>query len=169
MRELGDGGGLARPVDPDHQYDLWARKGVDVERFGDRTQHSGDFVRDDLAQFLGTVRGDVAALGEAVADARGHRRAEVGGDQRFLDAVEIILVEPRLAGQPGEIFAEPLRRAAKSAEQPFAPALAGHAAISFASIWVAIIRSPSRAVRRTSMMVPGAAGAASVTAAKFSA
>src|SRR3546814_9796827 len=92
--------------------------------------------------------------------------AEVGGDQCFLDAVEIVVVEPRLAGQPGEILAEPFGGAAKAAEQPFAPALAGHAAMSFASIGAATMRSPSRAVRRTSMMVPGAAGAVSATAAK---
>src|SRR3546814_10905558 len=83
--------------------------------------------------------------------------AEVGGDQCFLDAVEIVVVEPRLAGQPGEILAEPFGGAAKAAEQPFAPALAGHAAISFASLGAATMRSPSRAVRRTSMMVPVAA------------
>src|SRR3546814_6455343 len=82
--------------------------------------------------------------------ARGHRGAEVGGDQCFLDAVEIVVVEPRLAGQPGEILAEPFGGAAKAAEQPFAPALAGHAAMSFASIGAATMRSPSRAVRRTS-------------------
>src|SRR3546814_15394858 len=38
MRQFGDSGGLARPVDPDYQDDLRARKGVDVERFGDRAQ-----------------------------------------------------------------------------------------------------------------------------------
>src|SRR3546814_14647044 len=76
--------------------------------------------------------------------------------------VEILVVEPRLAGQPCDIFAEPFRRAAKAAEQPFAPALAGHAAISFMWVAAAIMRSPSRAASRTPMMVPGAAGVVSV-------
>src|SRR3546814_3450939 len=50
MRQFGDSGGLARPVDPDYQDDLRARKGVDVERFGDRAQDGSDLVGDDLAQ-----------------------------------------------------------------------------------------------------------------------
>src|SRR3546814_16209613 len=69
-------------------------------------------VGDDLAQFLDAARHGIAPRGEALADARGHRGAEVGGDQCFLDAVEIVVVEPRLAGQPGEILAEPFGGAA---------------------------------------------------------
>ena len=65
VRELGDRRRIARPVDPDHQDDLRARKSIDVERLRDGAQHRGDFLGDDLAQFLGAVRGDVAALGEA--------------------------------------------------------------------------------------------------------
>ena len=160
VRELGDGGGLARSVDADHENDLRTRKGVDVERFGDGAQHRGDFLGDDLAQFLGAVRRDVTALGQAVADARGHGGAEVGGDQRILDAVEIVVVEARLAGDARQILAEPLRRALEAAEQPFAPAKPAHAAS---------ILSPSRAVRRTGTMLPGSAGVVSVSAAKFSA
>src|SRR3546814_5316625 len=65
MRQFGDSGGLARPVDPDYQDDLRARKGVDVERFGDRAQDGSDLVGDDLAQFLDAARHGIAPRGEA--------------------------------------------------------------------------------------------------------
>src|SRR3546814_11062108 len=110
------------PVDPDYQDDLRARKGVDVERFGDRAQDGSDLVGDDLAQFLDAARHGIAPRGEALADARGHRGAEVGGDQCFLDAVEIVVVEPRLAGQPCESLAEPFGGGGKAARPPVAPA-----------------------------------------------
>src|SRR3546814_6110808 len=62
-------------------------RSVVVERFGDRAQDGSDLVGDDLAQFLDAARHGIAPRGEALADARGHRGAEVGGDQCFLDAV----------------------------------------------------------------------------------
>src|SRR3546814_8842550 len=109
------------------------------------------------------MAGDRIAPGrEPLADARRHGGAKVGGNQRLLDPVEIVVAEPRLAGQPGKILAQPLRRAPEAAEQPFAPARTAHAAILVASI-----RSPSRAPIRPGLMYPGSAGAASVSAATF--
>src|SRR5690606_2925900 len=135
----------------------------DLQRFGDRAKHGGDLVGDDLPQLLDIARDRVAALGKALANTRRHPGPKVGGDQRLFDPVEIFVVEPRLAGETSEIFAQPLRRALEAAEQPLAPARAAHAAILSA-----IIRSPSRAARRTGTMLPGVAGAARVSAANVS-
>src|SRR3546814_5555715 len=105
----------------------------------------------------------IAPVRGPLAVARRDGGAKVGVNQRLLDPVGSGVAEPRLAGQPGKILAQPLRRAPEAAEQPFAPARTAHAAILVASI-----RSPSRAPIRTGMMDPGSAGAASVSAAKFS-
>ena len=164
MRELRDSRGLARPVDPDHQNDLGARESIDFQRLGDRTQDRRNLLGHDPAQFVGAVRGNVAAFGQAIADTRGHAGAKIGGNQRLLDPVEVVFVETRLARQSREIFAKPFRRAPKAAEQPLAPARSAHP-----DILSAIILSPSRAPARTGTMAPGSAGAVNVSAAKFSA
>src|SRR5690606_29490649 len=116
MRKLGDRRGLARAVDADHQYDLRARKGVDLQRFGDRAEHGSNLTGDDLPQLFDIALARVAPLGKAVADTRRHPGPKVGGDQRLLDPVEILVVEPRLAGETSEILAEPLRRPLETAE-----------------------------------------------------
>lgn len=71
----------------------WGGEGIDFKRLGDRTQHRRNLLGHDPAQFVGAVRGNVAAFGQAIADTRRHAGAKVGGDQRFLDPVEVVFVE----------------------------------------------------------------------------
>src|SRR3546814_7506824 len=85
--QFGDSGGLARPVDPDYQDDLRARKGVDVERFGDRAQDGSDLVGDDLAQFLDAARHGIAPRGEALADRSEEHTSELQSLMRTSYAV----------------------------------------------------------------------------------
>ena len=81
-------------------------------------------VRERLLDLLGDDQADAellhvaleTALGQARADARGGRGAEIGRDQRFLDLVERRVVEPRGA-EPGEIADQPVGGALEAAEQ----------------------------------------------------
>ena len=121
MAELGDGGGLARAVDADHQDHLRAREAPDLERLGDRGQ--------DLLDLLGEDRAQAALVelleppgGDRLADAVRRLGAEVGGDQRLLDLVERRGVERGLLGD-GPVRLSPsrsavLREAAAQAVEP---------------------------------------------------
>ena len=125
MRELGDRRGLARSVDADHQDHLRAREGVDLERLGDRAQDLGDLLGDDRAD--AAPRRAPRSKRSSASRSRMRAavtRAEIGGDQRLLDLVELRVVEPGLADEPGEVVGQPLGRLAKAAEQPLRPAVA---------------------------------------------
>ena len=122
MRELGDGGGLAAAIDADHQQDLRAREGGDLERFRHRAQDRGDFFRDGFFQLtLGYLEPE-AFFGQLGPDPRGCRRAKVRQDQRILDIVERRIVEFCRADDFGEVARQFLGGLAKAPEQPVAPA-----------------------------------------------
>ena len=146
MRELGDGGGLARAVDPDHEDHLRAGEGGDFERFRHRAQDRGDFLGDRLFQL---ARGDFepeALVRKPRADAGGGGRAEVGEDQRVLDLIEGLVIKlGGAAAAAGQIGAQPLGGLGKAPEQALGPAGFTHTS-----------RPSLRPLGVTSMIVPGA-------------
>ena len=77
VRQLGDGGGLARTVDADHQDHLRARKGHNIERFGHRTQYRREFFGHRLLDrgFIGAAF--KPGFGQLVANASSGARAKV--------------------------------------------------------------------------------------------
>ncbi len=156
MGELGDGGGLARAIDADHQDHLRAREGGDFEWLGYGAQDLGDLFRHRFLQLaLGNAEAE-ALFFQLFADPACSARAEVGYDQGVLDIVECGIVELGRADNAGEVVRQPFRRLAEAAEQPFAPAFLTHAS------------RPSRnLVGVTSTIVPGAVLSGTRTRAKF--
>ena len=103
--ELGDGRCLARSVDADDENDL-RPSAFEGERFGDGRKALLHLFGNDAAQiFLGQFLVE-PPRGEAIADARGHGGTKVGHDQRLLDLVERLVVERRLAEQPGQVLTQ---------------------------------------------------------------
>jgi hypothetical protein len=94
MRQLGDGRGLARSVDPDHQNDLRAREGHDIERLCNRAQDRSDFIGHSLPDRRLIGAAFKSLTGQPLADPGRGARAEVGEDQRVFDLVQLRVVQP---------------------------------------------------------------------------
>ena len=125
--ELGDGCGLARAIDADHQHHLRAREGGNLERLGDRAQDRGNFLGHGLPDRLLIGAAFEAFARQSLADAGSGAGAEVGQDQCILKLVELRLIQPGHADNAGEVFGQALRGFAETAEQALRPAVAAHA------------------------------------------
>ncbi len=77
VRELGDGGGLARTVDADHEDHLRAGKGNHFERLGDGAKDFGDLARDHLHDRAVIGIAIEAFVGKPFANPRCRARAEI--------------------------------------------------------------------------------------------
>ena len=162
MRELGDGGGLARAVDADDQDHLRAREGVDLERLGDRARGSSRSPRRRSrgCRVLVMPRSK-RSLGQPRRGSRAAvRGAEIGGDQRLLDLVERRRRRARaLVNRPARLSpsrSEVLRKPPSSRSCQVVVAHAG------APIRMSSVDAGDRA--RATMLAGPARGAASRTA-----
>ena len=85
--QLADGGGLARPVHPDHEdHPGPGGEGLDPQRQG---QGAPDLLAQDRPHGLEPPARDAAAQGKEHLHGLLHRgKAHVGGEQRFLDRLQ---------------------------------------------------------------------------------
>ncbi len=73
-----------------------------------RRQHRLNFFSNQAAQRRLVKASVIAATGEFGADARGHRWAKIGDDQRVLDPVKRFGIQLATAEQAEQIVAEPV-------------------------------------------------------------
>ena len=111
---------LPEPLTPITRITCGRGKAPDFQRLGDRSE--------DLLDLLGEDRAKPALVepleflaGNRLADPVRRFRAEVGGDQRFLDVVERRRVERGAAGQAGEIVGDPVGGLLEPAAQAVEP------------------------------------------------
>ena len=120
VAQLADGGGLARPIDADHQDNMRPGKSPHVQRLGHGAEDLLDLLGQDGPQ-AALIQLLVAAGGDGVADTLRGLRPEVGRDQRFLDVVQRRGIERSPAGQAGQIVAETISGLLEAAGQAVEP------------------------------------------------
>ncbi len=112
---------LPDPLTPTTRITCGRREGVDLQRFGHGREDLGDLLGDNLADLRFSEPPLEPLARQPLAHLGGGGRAEIGGDQRFFDLVERIVVQHRLGEQPGEVVAEPVGGLLEPAPQPIEP------------------------------------------------
>ena len=134
-RQFADGGGLAGPVDADHENDERLLRRVDHQRLCHRRQNLLDFGRDHGLHIVRRNRLVVTADADRGGDARRHFGSQIGAQQHVLDIVEHRAIELALGDEVGDRRSERTRGALEAAGQPPPPAQFGLFREWYRSCW----------------------------------
>ena len=119
--ELADGGGLAGAVDPDHQHHKRLLRRVDGERAGHGGQQALHLLGEDRRHRRRIEAASIASRADRLGDARRRVDAEIGAQQRVLEILQGLSVEPALGEQVGDARRQPGRGARQTLAQTRPP------------------------------------------------